>query len=701
MIRVLLATLLLALVASSPPPAAAAEAEPANPESLLLTPLPEVFTANRFKEQVNRAASAVTVITAEEIDLYGLTSLAELLRYVVGVNVAATTSSSAIVGLRGSTSDLSHKILVMVDGRSVYYDFYGHYWWQSLPVPIEEIRQVEIIRGPGASLYGANAFDGVIHILTKRPGELARATGVAGYSNRSTARSAAIASYADEHLGVKLSGELTELPAWRDRDETSGRAKRFNLYAERVVNGDGLLSFALGRSWLDNEFVSEFVPDRLDNGLRVDYLQTSAHLGDLTLQGFITAIELRDGSQFNQEFDPRAEPDFQRITADSTTYDVELNYDRDLGCHHLVGGTSFRRNEVRSNLFVDKEPSLDARRNEDLSALYLQDSFPIAEPVAVVAGLRFDRHPLTANHLSPRVALLVYPAAGHTLRLSYARAFRNPSFVESYIGNGNTSGFAVDERLAMKEPRLRPDLNEEPDAEGLTAWELGYRGSLGSRLSLNAELYYNLLAHLMEPRERLNEEGNTIILIRNFARGRAWGAEVEGEFAASRQVELFANTSYRRFAFDDQADPAAGWGPSSFLDDGAPRWLANLGVRVRAATGWFATTALHRTGSYRTFPLRIRGLAVDPRLAAAASLAEPQTVAAYTTVNGSVGYHTRHGITLTLAAANLLGNDHLEAAATNHRYATALAGTPLVPPPEGEAAEPIGRALTMQLRYDF
>lgn len=696
MIRILLSTLLLVA-----PLCHAAEEAPTSPEALLLTPMPEVFTANRFKQQVNHAASAVTVITAEEMALYGLTSLADVLRYAVGVNVAATTASSAIVGIRGSSSDLSHKILVMVDGRSVYYDFYGHYWWQSLPVPLEEIRQVEIIRGPGASLYGANAFDGVIHILTKRPGELSRATGVAAYSNRSTTRTAAIASFANERLGVKLSGELTELPSWRDRDLTSGRAKRVNLYAERVLDGDGLISVALGRTRMDNEFVSEFVPDRLDNQLRVDYLQTTLRLGGLTLQGFITDIELRDHSQFNQEFDPRNEPDFQPIDADSTTYDVELSYQRDLGLHHLVGGATFRRNEVESNLFVDKEPALTSRRNEDLSALYLQDSFPLAEPVEVVAGLRVDQHPLTDNHLSPRLALLVYPAPGHTVRLSYARAFRNPSFVESYIGNGNTSGFQVDAGLAGKQPRLRPDLNEEPEAEGLTSWEVGYRGILGPRLSLNVELYYNLLSHLMEPRERLNEEDNTIILIRNFARGRSWGAETEGEFAVTRRLALFANATYQRLSFDDQADPAAGWGPSSFLDDGAPRWLTNLGVRYHCETGLFATATLHRTGAYRTFPLRIRGIAVDPRLAGAASLAKPQEVDAYTVFNGTIGWHTRHGLTVTLAATNLFGNDHLEAPAVNHRYATALAGTPLQPPPEGEASEAVGREVTVQVRYDF
>ena len=697
MIHLLLAGLLLAPLTGI----AAAGTEPANPESLLLTPMPEVFTANRFKQQVNHAASAVTVVTAEEMKLYGLNSLAEVLRYAVGVNVMATTASSAVVSIRGSYNDLSHKILVMVDGRSVYYDFYGHYWWQSLPVPLEEIRQVEIIRGPGSSLYGANAFDGVIHILTKRPGELSRATGVATYGNRSTTRVTAITSYADARIGVKLSGELAEMPAWRDRDETSGRAKRFNLYAERVIDADGLVSVALGRTRLDNEFVSEFVPDRLDNGLRVDYLQATLHLGGLTLQGFITGIELRDHSQFNQEFNPRNDPDFQPIDADSTTYDVELSYQHDAGRHRWVGGATFRRNDVRSNLFVDKEGYLDGRRTEDLSALYLQDSFPLAATMEVVAGLRLDQHPLTDKHVSPRVALLVHPAPGHTLRLSYARAFRNPSFVESYIGNGNTSGFQVDEGLSIKEPRIRPDLNEEPEAEGLTSWEVGYRGILGPRLSLNAEVYYNLLSHLMEPRERLNQEGNSIILIRNFARGRTWGAEAEGELAVTRRLELFANATYQRLSFDDQADPAAGYGPSSFLSDGAPRWLTNLGMRYRGQTGLFATATLHHTSCYRTFPLRIRGIAVDPRLAAAAGLARPQEVEGYTVVNGSIGYRCRCGLTVTLAATNLLGNDHFEFPAKNHLYEQALASTPLQPPPEGQAAEEIGREVTLQVRYDF
>ncbi len=667
-------TFLLCLLLLLP---AAAAAQPPAPEALLLAPIPEVFTANRFKQQLDRSASAVTVITGEELAAYGIDNLADALRYATGLLVAAPTASSRTIGIRGSISDLANKILVMVDGRSVYYDFYGHYWWLTLPVPVEEIRQVEIIRGPGSSLYGANAFDGIIHVLTKRPAELPRATAVAAYGDRRTRRAAAIAAYADDKLGVKLSGELFRNFAWRDGDTPSGRADKANLYAERIVDGGGLVSLALGHSDLENEFVTEFLPGRAGNEIRINYAQAKLHLRRLTLQAFVNDIQLRD----------RARLVHQPVDANATTYDLEASFHHRLGRHLFVGGLTYRHNDVSSSLFVDGRPDLDEHRDQSLYGAYLQDTFPVVDGVEVVAGLRDDHHPLTGENVSPRIALLYTPAPGHTLRLSYARAFRNPSFLESYIGNGDLSGFQVTGGLTDAIPDIRPDLNRDPRAEGITAWELGYRGLVGRGLSVNAELYYNHLEELIETRERFDGSGHNYRLIRNFADGHTWGAEVEVEAALSRPWLLFANATYERVAYDDDADPAAGYNPSGFLDSGAPRWLANLGLRYRRPEGLFATAVVHHTGRWSTYPQLVRRAALF-----GLEGAEPQTVDGYTTVDASLGYRGRRGLTLTLAARNLLGEEHYELPRDNHL----LPGLPL-----GQASERIGRELLLQLKLEL
>jgi len=674
-----------------------------SPEDLLLEPLPDVFTANRFKQQVDRAASAVSVITSDEIELYGLKSLADVFRYVPGVHVAATTASHFNVGMRGFNKDVSNKILVMVDGRSVYYDFYGHYWWYSLPVPVEEIRQIEIIRGPGSSLYGANAFDGVIHILTKKPGELSRGTGVVAYGNRETRRAATIASYADQDFGVKLSGEVFRNQAWRDRDEDSAKAEKFNLYAERLFGLDGLASLSVGRSLLNNEFISEFLPGRLDNEIRIDYAQGVLRKNGFTIQGFVTGIDMENV--------PEAEIIDTRPNAESTTYDLELNYHGRHGEHELVGGASYRRNVVTSGLFVDEKDRLGSEHTQELFGIYVQDSFRLLDPVEIVAGLRIDHHPLTDFNTSPRVALLYTPASGHTLRLSYAHAFRNPSFLESYGGNGTLNGFQVDERLSG-EPGLFPELNENPKPEAITSWEIGYRGQLGRRVLFNAELFYNQIDDLIEARDSLadpTDRESDFTRIRNFADGTAYGAELDTTVAINHHWEALANGTYQRVSFDDQANPAAGYSPSGFIDDGAPRWLGNLGFRYRSATGLFATAMLHHTDGWSWYPLWIRRMKIASPPGAGdldlSSLSEPVKVDPYTVLNGDVGWHGGNGLTITLSILNLLGNEHLEFGRDNHLLGETFNGlihNPAPPSlPEGQASEEIGREVVLQVKYEF
>jgi len=691
-----IATVCLALWIAVPAIGSRADdaATPSSPEDLLLEPLPEVFTANRFKQQVDRAASAVSVITADEIEMYGLQSLADVFRYVAGVHVAGTTASNFNVGMRGFNKDVSNKILVMVDGRSVYYDFYGHYWWYSLPVPIEEIRQIEIIRGPGSSLYGANAFDGVIHILTKKPGELSHGTGVVTYGNRETRRAATIASYADQDFGVKLSGEVFRNQAWRDRDEASAKAEKFNLYVERLLGEDGMVSFALGRSLLNNEFISEFLPGRLDNEIRIDYLQGVLRKNGLTIQGFVTGIDMDNIPELAKI--PELAPYLKtRPHAESTTIDLEINYQRRLGDHLLVAGASYRRNDVESNLFNDtagvgESSSIDRSREQDLYGIYLQDSITLADPLELIAGLRIDDHPLTGIHTSPRVALLYTPATGHTFRAAYSRAFRNPSFTEAYIGNGTVNGFLVDEGLTDPEDLdLRPDLNTDPDPESLRSWELGYRGQIGNRIAVNIEFYYNQIDNLIEVRDFETEPGVFSQLIRNFDDGRAYGAEVDAEIAISHDLDTLANATYQRVSFTDNADPS--FGPSGFLDDGAPRWLGNLGVRYRAHAGVFGTLVVHHTDGWSSFPSLIRRAAVE----GAPELAVPEHIDGYTILNGSVGWRGEGGLSATLGVVNLLRNEHYEFASRNYRQ------TEKFPLPESISSEQLGREVIAQVKYEF
>src|SRR3989304_5822232 len=128
-----------------------------------------VMTASRYLQPVSQSPSTITVITAEEIRESGVTTIPEILRRVPGMEVMQTSVAEFNMGIRGENKLHSNKLLVMIDGRTVQEDFQNHTFWTALPMVLDDIEQIEVIRGPGSSIWGANAFNGVVNIITKKP----------------------------------------------------------------------------------------------------------------------------------------------------------------------------------------------------------------------------------------------------------------------------------------------------------------------------------------------------------------------------------------------------------------------------------------------------------------------------------------------------------------------------------------------------
>ncbi|HDL65127.1 MAG TPA: TonB-dependent receptor, partial [Proteobacteria bacterium] len=175
-----------------------------SPEELAWIEIPEVITPARIAQPITEAPSSVSVITAEEIHRSGLTNIPDILRRLAGVDVMALSPSDINVGIRGLNGTVSNKILVMIDGRSVYMDFYGTTIWSTLPILLEEIKRIEVVRGPGSALYGANAFSGVINIITKTPEEQKDTLISASAGTNNTYQGTAITAGNLNDLGYKL-----------------------------------------------------------------------------------------------------------------------------------------------------------------------------------------------------------------------------------------------------------------------------------------------------------------------------------------------------------------------------------------------------------------------------------------------------------------------------------------------------------------
>ncbi len=157
----------------------AAEQQPMTRELLLFIEVPTVVTAAGREQPLSQAPSAVTVITAEEIRQSGATSIPDVLRGVPGLDFFRTSASNVSIAARGLNSQASARMQVLVDGVSMYEDVLGLIYWHQIPLPLEEIERIEIVRSPATALYGDKAFAGVVHIITKTP-EALQGTQISG-----------------------------------------------------------------------------------------------------------------------------------------------------------------------------------------------------------------------------------------------------------------------------------------------------------------------------------------------------------------------------------------------------------------------------------------------------------------------------------------------------------------------------------------
>ncbi|MBX3301361.1 MAG: TonB-dependent receptor, partial [Nitrospira sp.] len=179
------------------------EAKAEREEELLYLREETVSIAARHEQPISEAPSNVYVITDDDIRRSGATDLPTVLRRIPGLEVMQVTGADFNVSVRGDNQLVSNKLLVMVDGRSIYVDVQGSVFWKAIPVTLPEIKRIEVQKGPASVLYGFNAFDGIINIITKSPEEMKGATAQFGGGTYGTINSAAVYANRYKKLGFR------------------------------------------------------------------------------------------------------------------------------------------------------------------------------------------------------------------------------------------------------------------------------------------------------------------------------------------------------------------------------------------------------------------------------------------------------------------------------------------------------------------
>lgn len=450
--------------------------EAVSEEELLFMEIPIVVTASRKEQPVTEAPAAVTVITAEDIKQSGATNIPDILRTVPGVDMMAITARDEQVSIRGFNEYMSNKLLVMIDGRSIYWDAEGNVFWDSIPITLEEIERIEIVKGPGSSLYGANAYCGVINIITKSldktKGTRVSLTG----GTRDTLLTSVLHSGQSEKVDYRVSAELDRTNEWRS-DEKAGKITRANAVVEYKVGKESKLSVSGGRAhFKDRKLFTAEVLGASELTGDFDYVQLNYDRPSIKFRTFVKKENV-DADQLRRDV---------RWTWQTETYDAEIQHSMNVGERNfLVSGASCRHN------VIDKNSVILEKNSQNLWALFLEDEAKITDQVKLTLGGRYDWHPLVKERFSPRGNVL-YSLNNHIFRLSAGKAYRNPAFVDSYIYQFEQGITPLPSPLPSLPLSYLYTGNKDLKPESVTSYEAGYRAAwLKKRVNTDMNLFYN------------------------------------------------------------------------------------------------------------------------------------------------------------------------------------------------------------------
>ena len=577
-------------------------------ESLFFEDIPTVITVSRVAERITDAPAAVSVITADDLRQFGVTRLADAFRLVPGVDVFSQDAHTSAVTARGLNSRYARRMQVLVDGRSVYQPLWGGVFWEDLLVDIEDIERIEVIRGPNAALYGANSFNGVINIITKRPEDVAGTTLSYRGGNDDYARGFGRYGGRWEALSYRVSGSYRddegygELDGAAFRDATADERKVVARLGYDAADG-GTLDVWAGtgggrqedRYTIDPTFESQI--NRRNDLLQARYTMQMGMEGELWFQ-----------YGYRQWW---AETNWMDRPEVLVWQDVELQHAfRPFEAHRLVWGASYRSTTADSDLLGLETPAMptDREENDELKRIFANDSFYVTDRLTLVGGAMYEENTVTGGEVSPRASVLFSPVLGHTLRATWSRAYRTPTPVEYGANSGIRGLFYLYG-------------NDKLDSERLDSWELGARGHFVGGFDYDVELYYHKVRDVV-PWIILTQIPYDTSFTNMGEALTARGAEVELGYTPRHDLRAFAHYTFHRVS---GMTPTLGENANPETKAGAGcRWAGDSGLSASVAAyyskgyeGWNSEDWLFRremkTDSYVRLDARVAQSFCDDR----------------------------------------------------------------------------------------
>jgi iron complex outermembrane receptor protein len=547
-LRVTLAVVALVATTASEAPAQTPTAQDLKRLSLEELLRVEISTVMRVPEPTTAIPAAVFVITQDDIRRAGATSLPEVLRLAPGLQVAQQDAARYAIGMRGFADRLARSMLVLMDGRAVYSPLFAGTYWEVQDTLLEDIERIEIIRGPGGTLWGANAVNGIINIITKR-----------SHDTRGTLVSATLGSDTRGPVGVRYGGSAGSNGYFRAYAKAFDRDSQFHSGGtdydqSHMVQGGLRGDWTLSRSrtlTLQGDVYTGELGQRFSVPLNTPpFTQSSIRDAGLSGGNVLARWTAPSGAgeyQLQTYYD-RTSRDERPVAETRDTFDVDFQHRRRLGQRHgIVWGAGYR---VTSGRITAVAPTafLPPDRSDNLYTAFVQDDFIVRpDRLRLVFGTKVEHNDYSGFEIQPSGRMMWTINASNSLFAAVTRAVRTPSRVETDYTTTSLANPAVPAFV-----RLQPNPGFEP--EELTAYELGYRVRTGPLLYVTVSGFFNnlentLSTELLTPFAETTPAPARLILpvtFRNGLHGNSHGVEMTADLRPLPWWRTTANYSFLR-----------------------------------------------------------------------------------------------------------------------------------------------------------
>jgi len=572
----------------------------------------EVTSLSKKSQRLTEAAAAIYVVSGDDIRRSGMRSIPEALRMVPGLQVARLSGNRWAISARGFGSLFSDKLLVMIDGRSVYTPLFAGVYWDTVDTMIEDVDRIEVIRGPGGTLWGANAVNGVINIVTKNANDTEGALVSGGAGNIDRFVSGRYGVKVNEDLAVRGYAKYFNNEDFKgnagapSHDETDQGRGGFRMDWTPTEDDHLTVSGDLYKGESDATVDSSFqlIPGTT---LNTDTEVRGAHI----LGRFTHVFEEGHDAAVQMYFD-RTERDDAMWEEWRNTFDLDLQHRFQAPLEsEVVWGLGYRYtdDDVDEGVAGFNPDS----RDENLYTGFVQGELPLFEDILrLTAGTKLEHNDHTGWEYQPSVRAAVIPNQMHTVWGAVTRAVRTPARSNDNLQINQVGGIPIPDAV-----RGNPDSRSEK----VWAYEMGYRVQPMDTVSLDVSGYYNDYDDLQTLEVRQLFPG-TDIQFDNKMTGEGWGVEVYGSWRVLDWWKMQAWYTYADLNLDldndSQAQPLIPLG-SEAVEDGVPNHSFQIrssmdlpyDTAVDVAFWWVDEVEALNIGSYERLDLRLGWMPIE------------------------------------------------------------------------------------------